>query len=534
MSISAIASLRPAGGKCLRHATTGLLSVQVKSPTATVHLRAVVALRPEQRRLQSTTPSPRDNESTTKKPQITFRQFFGRALGVSLRNLVAALSPQGIRRSYRENPAVTTMNILLYVLKTISFFYKETALLIRHSLVFTFVFSAVAIRAYINTFYNSQFSRYPEPVANTLRRAIYYTNYKPDPELALRYYKKAMEQCTEVGLDPFSDEVLGIRIQVAFWLEKINSHKAAIDVLESVLGDCRKWVDVMEQSVKDGKVNDQGRYVGDAQQQVAAAKPASDGKTKEEDADEAAPAEPIETLWHKRERLLLKAISTSVKLGELYADEHVLNPDQSHAHLVWAVESSLKEFRRRRTEGPKAGEEKWLSPEELGGSMESLGRDYERRSQFQLAIPLFFQALRLCESPCHRAVIMNNLAAAFAQQPLYTTGTMEPSEGLKELFSDSMPKTRKEFLEAGLNWAQNAYVHAKDVKGDDRTPECDEACAVALCNWGDVAAMLGKTELARKKYNQCIEMSKKMDFSGGVKQAQEGLSKLPTASLTNA
>ncbi|KAM0483635.1 hypothetical protein ACHAPX_002128 [Trichoderma viride] len=514
MSISAIASLRPAGGKCLRHATTGLLSVQVKSPTATVHLRAVVALRPEQRRLQSTTPSPRDNESTTKKPQITFRQFFGRALGVSLRNLVAALSPQGIRRSYRENPAVTTMNILL--------------------LVFTFVFSAVAIRAYINTFYNSQFSRYPEPVANTLRRAIYYTNYKPDPELALRYYKKAMEQCTEVGLDPFSDEVLGIRIQVAFWLEKINSHKAAIDVLESVLGDCRKWVDVMEQSVKDGKVNDQGRYVGDAQQQVAAAKPASDGKTKEEDADEAAPAEPIETLWHKRERLLLKAISTSVKLGELYADEHVLNPDQSHAHLVWAVESSLKEFRRRRTEGPKPGEEKWLSPEELGGSMESLGRDYERRSQFQLAIPLFFQALRLCESPCHRAVIMNNLAAAFAQQPLYTTGTMEPSEGLKELFSDSMPKTRKEFLEAGLNWAQNAYVHAKDVKGDDRTPECDEACAVALCNWGDVAAMLGKTELARKKYNQCIEMSKKMDFSGGVKQAQEGLSKLPTASLTNA
>ncbi|KAK1246778.1 hypothetical protein MKX08_000580 [Trichoderma sp. CBMAI-0020] len=514
MSVSAIASLRPAGGKCLRHATTGLLSVHVKSPTATVHLRAVVALRPEQRRLQSTTPSPRDDEKTPGKPQITFRQFVGRALGVSLRNLVVALSPQGIRRSYRENPAVTTMNILL--------------------LVFTFVFSAVAIRAYINTFYNSQFSRYPEPVANTLRRAIYYTNYKPDPELALRFYKKAMEQCTEIGLDPFSDEVLGIRIQVAFWLEKINSHKAAIDVLESVLGDCRKWVDVMEQSVKDGKVNDQGRYVGEAQPQVAAAKPASDGKTEEEEAGEAAAAEPIETLWHKRERLLLKAISTSVKLGELYADEHVLNPDQSHTHLVWAVESSLKEFRRRRTEGPKPGEEKWLSPEELGGSMESLGRDYERRSQFQLAIPLFFQALRLCESPCHRAVIMNNLAAAFAQQPLYAAGTMEPSEGLKELFSDSMPKTRKEFLEAGLNWAQNAYVHAKDVKGDDRTPECDEACAVALCNWGDVAAMLGKTELAKKKYNQCIEMSNKMDFSEGVKQAQEGLSKLATASLTNA
>ncbi|EGR47809.1 uncharacterized protein TRIREDRAFT_4428 [Trichoderma reesei QM6a] len=523
MSISAIASLRPARGNCIRHATTGLLSVQVKSPAATVHLRAVVALRPEQKRHQSTSPSPQEKDSASDKPQITFRQFAGRALGVSLRNLVVALSPRGIRQAYRENPTATTLNILL--------------------LLFTFAFSAVAIRAYVNTFYNSQFSRYPEPVANTLRRAIYYTNYKPDPELALRYYKKAMEQCAEIGLDPFSDEVLGIRIQVAFWLEKINSHKAAIDVLESVLGDCRKWIDVMEQSVKDGKVDEQGRYVGDAQQRIAAAEAASESKAGQaaseskdgqtEDSTEA-PPEPSETLWRKRERLLLKAISTSVKLGELYADEHVLNPDKSRSHLVWAVETSLKEFRRRRTDGPKPGEEKWLSPEELGGSMESLGRDYERRSQFQLAIPLFFQALRLCESPCHRAVIMNNLAAAFAQQPIYAAGTTEPAEGLKELFDASMPTTRKECLEAGLNWAKNAYVHAQDVKGDDRTPECDEACAVALCNWGDVAAMLGKPELAKKKYEKCIEMSNKMEFPDGVKQAQLGLARLASASSAKA
>ncbi|KAL7799047.1 hypothetical protein V8C37DRAFT_366389 [Trichoderma ceciliae] len=512
MSISAVASLRPTGGKCLRHATTGLLSVRVKSPTATVHLRAVVALRPQQKRHQSTSQAPQEKDSAPNKPQITFRQFAGRALGVSLRNLVVALSPRGLRQSYRENPAATTLNVLL--------------------LLFTLVFSAVAIRAYINTFYNSQFSRYPEPVANTLRRAIYYTNIKPDPELALRYYKKAMGQCTEVGLDPFSDEVLGIRIQVSFWLEKINSHKAAIDVLESVLGDCRKWTDVMEHSVKDGKVDDGGRYAGDAQH-TAAANTAPGGKT-DEAADPAAPPEPSETLWHKRQRLLSKAISTSVKLGELYADEHVLNPEKSHAHLVWAVETSLKEFRRRRTDGPKPGEDKWLSPEELGGSMESLGRDYERRSQFQLAIPLFFQALRLCESPCHRAVIMNNLAAAFAQQPIYAAVAMEPSESLKDLFDASMPTTRKECLEAGLNWAQNAYTHAKDVKGDDRTPECDEACAAALCNWGDVAAMLGKTELAKKKYGECIEMSNKMEFREGAKQAQQGLARLPSTSPTKA
>ncbi|PNY24224.1 Uncharacterized protein TCAP_05841 [Tolypocladium capitatum] len=433
---------------------------------------------------------------------MTFRRFVWRALGASLRNLAVALSPRGIRSAYRDSPALTSMNAVLLML--------------------LLLVSVVAVRSYVLTFYNSEFSRYPEPVANTLRRAIYYTNVKPEPELALKYYKKAMEQCAQVGLDPFSDEVLGIRIQVSFWLQKINSYKPAIDVLESVLADCKRWIGVMEQSVKDGKVDAKGRYLTDAPEPPPTrSEPEGASEAKADEID----AEP-ETLWRKRERLLAKAIGTSVKLGELYSDEHVLNPEKSHTHLVWAVETSLKEFRRRESEGAKPGEESWLTPEELGGSMESLGRDYERRSQFQLAIPLFFQALRLCESPCHRAVVMNNLAAAFAQHPIYSPAQVEAAETLKELFDSAMPTTRRECLDAALNWARNAYAHARDVEGDDRTPECDEACAVALCNWGDVAAMLGKTELARGKYRESIEMSRRMEFPQGVKQAQEGLARL--------
>ena len=43
---------------------------------------------------------------------------------------------------------------------------------------------------------------------------------------------------------------------------------------------------------------------------------------------------------------------------------------------------------------------------------------------------------------------------------------------------------------------------------------------------GDLAAMLGETELVRSKYKKCIEMSQKMEFPQGVKQAQEGLARL--------
>lgn len=399
-----------------------------------------------------------------------------------------------------------------------------------HRLAVTFIFGAIQIRLFYKTFYDDKWSKYPQPVANTLRRAIYNTTISPDPDLALKYYKKAMAETQQIGMDPFSDEVLGIRIMVAFWLEKINNYPQSAEVLEAVLRDCMEWVNIMEQQAKEKNVDEGGRLKDltplaqrlvwtPSPQVVEHAQAANGGKGIDL---------PNETLWKRRERLLAKAVSISVKLGELYADEHVLDPENSHKHLVWSVETTLKEFKRRKDEGPKPGEESWLTPAEVGASMESLGRDYERKSQFHLAIPLFFQALRNCDTPCHRAVIMNNLSACFAQHPIYSpaTGGSPETESLKDLFASSMPNTRSDCLDAAANWARNALSHAKDVKGDARTPECDEACAVALCNWGDVAAMQGKTDLARKKYEQCIELSAKLDFPQGVKQAQEGLKKL--------
>ncbi|KAJ4155674.1 hypothetical protein LMH87_000910 [Akanthomyces muscarius] len=510
MSVFAVASLRAIPGRCLQQPTTGLLSVHIGSRSSGAHIRAIVSLPPSWQRYQSTGAGDAAQKPTSQsKPQkVTFRQFAGRALGAGLRNLAFALSPRGIKQAYKDSPGSTSFAVVL--------------------LLITLGISAVALRSFYARFYNNNFSKYPEPVANTLRRAIYYSNYAPDPELALKYYKKAMQQCAEIGLDPFSTEVLGIRIQVSAWLQQLENYTSSGEVLESILADCQKWVRVMEKSVEEGQVDKHGHYIDssnltDAKElsgKIAQPTTSNEPIVKHEEAEA-----PRETLWRKRERLLATAVRTAVALGELYADEHVLKPDKATEHFVWAVETTLQEFKRRRTEGRRPGEETWLTPTEVGGAMESLGRDYERKSQFHLAIPLFFQALRLCDVPCHRAVVMNNLAASFAQIPVsFLSGAL--SEGLKDLESAEIPKTRPECLEAAENWAKNAYMHGNDVKGDDRTPECDEACAAALCNWGDVAAMLGKSAIARKKYEQCIEMSNKLGFTDGAKQATEGLKKL--------
>jgi hypothetical protein len=361
-------------------------------------------------------------------------------------------------------------------------------------------------------------------------------------------YKRALDKAAELGMDPFSDEVLGIKIRVAAWLEQINCHLQAVQTLELVVADCQKWIEVMEYGVKEGMVDKDGNIITKAlpegEEEVKRGNSGSEGEGDELDdlrkklavvIQAATPTEKNpspENLWRRRERLLAMAIRTSIKIGELYADEHILDGVKSHERLSWSVETALKEFHRRRVQGTRPAETAWLTPAELGGAIESLARAFERAAQYQYVIPLYFQALRLCDVPCHRVVIMNNIAAAFAQRPAFSTelemrGAAVEASLIGELLrSEPLPVTSNECLEAARNWARNAHDHAADIKGADRTEECDQACAVALCNWGDVAAMQGKKSVAQKKYSQCIEMSNKLGFEEGVTKAKEGLARL--------
>ena len=182
---------------------------------------------------------------------------------------------------------------------------------------------------YANYFYQSYiigaFQVYPEPVAKQMRKALYYTNMDLQPKNALKYYQEALRVADQIGMDPFSDEIIGIRIQVAALMEKIQQYQKAIDVLEIVKNDNMQWVDLF-----GDKVGNEG----------------------------------------KRTRVLKKTISVSVKLGELYSNEYVKETDKAEESLGWAVEMQLKELKRREKEGTREGEEEWMTPEEIGGALE--------------------------------------------------------------------------------------------------------------------------------------------------------------------
>ncbi len=175
------------------------------------------------------------------------------------------------------------------------------------------------------TYIIREFQAYPEEMAVKLRRALYYTNIDLQPQNALKYYRQALELSEEMGMDPFSDEILGVKLQVAALMEKAQSPRKAIEVLSLIHADCQRWLEKL----------------GD--------KPGNEGK---------------------RTRVLEKCVRMSCRLGELCSSDAVGDIEAAEEHLVWAVTALLKELKRREVEGVREGEGPWMNNEEIGGALE--------------------------------------------------------------------------------------------------------------------------------------------------------------------
>ena len=287
---------------------------------------------------------------------------------------------ESTRLLFKKHPFSMSVAAFRYVIQGT----LQTRLLHAHSI----IFGAGGI-LYANYIYKrymiDQFHTFPEPVAAKLRRALYYSNIDVAPHDAIRYYREALAVADEQGMNPFCAEVIGIKTQLASFLEKIQQYHKAIEVLELVRADCIRWVE------------DRGGLDGNAGQ---------------------------------RTMVLGRTVGMSVKLGELYAGEHVMDRDLAEDRLAWAVETVLKEKRRREQEGVKEGEGPWMSDEQVGGSLEgkrlamrvvirmlslnaarlmtvtALANNYEAKDQHYLSAPLYLQALTLIPtSDCHSAVL---------------------------------------------------------------------------------------------------------------------------------
>lgn len=128
-----------------------------------------------------------------------------------------------------------------------------------------------------------------------------------------------------MNMDPFSDEILGVKLQVAALMEETHNPLKAIEVLSLIHADCLRWLEKL----------------GDT--------PGNEGR---------------------RTAMLVRCVRMSVRIGELYSSDAIGSFKAAEEHLAWAVTVLLRERERREIEGVKEGEGPWMDKREMSAALE--------------------------------------------------------------------------------------------------------------------------------------------------------------------
>ncbi|KAI9244821.1 hypothetical protein BDA99DRAFT_528738 [Phascolomyces articulosus] len=295
-------------------------------------------------------------------------------------------------------------------------------------------------------YFLSDLQKYPAPVRQALRRALYYQNKKDIP-LSLKYFREALQLAVESPeLERDGAPLTGIMIQLGTFLESLGRHPEAKQTLTLALRHLL------------GLENE--RMIQEEGESVVEKKP--DSAMFEVDISI------LDPLVQK------KVVGIAQKLGDIHAA--MRRDEEAERWYTWAVEHLLRISSRPTSKYGDDGNErvfdkehmpKWLTNTELGASLETLGQFYAGRNKYTYAMPLYLQALTLAGvDTCHATVIMNNLSEGFAAM-----GRLEEA---------------KNWAERGVELAQNPNTRKANKDGE----VCDDTCGVLLYNLGMIHEQL--------------------------------------------
>lgn len=340
---------------------------------------------------------------------------------------------------------------------------------------------------YVNWFYwkYAWMPTYPEPVAKQLRKALYFSNFDFQPVEAVKYLKEALLAARDNGMDAWCDEVIGIKMDIVYTMERVEQYREAILALEVIRQEGFQRVKLYEEN---------GGFKKD------------------------------------RTRLLTWLVRMTLKLGELYSRPEVWDRDAAEERLSWAVEIMMKETERRTRLGiTDAQEGPWMTREQMGASLEALATAYDQKDQQYLSAPLYLHAInQRTVVDCHTVVLMNNLASSLAQQtPRAASAVQKVIDGEAiEQSSSKVPVSRDMLLDMAQTWAQNAIDQAGQIGPPVRDEQCDMGCVAAIYNLGEIAEMRKKFDEAIRRYEEALSLARAIGFEDGVEQTSARLRKL--------
>ena len=281
--------------------------------------------------------------------------------------------------------------------------------------------------------------KFPKPVAAELRRAVRVHKFDKEPNIptAIKHYRLALEEAAKESMDPTSDEVTGIQIQLAGAYEEIDRPEKAVSIYSGILRGLKlQMASLANKDERDDLL-----------------------------------------------RLTRRAIAVSIKLGNSFLEAG--KSKEAESHLVWAVEQLAKDLQGQNQLPPTAQHSNntrgfSMTPEEIGATFEALGTFYQQQQKPRLVVPLYLKALEIMNPPtCHSSVlstrmatkitltndVVSNIAAAMADE--YQLQNAKGSEAPQQLLNDAM------------KWAKRAISQANVIPADKYTEECETCCLSA-------------------------------------------------------
>ncbi|PYH75839.1 hypothetical protein BO82DRAFT_348502 [Aspergillus uvarum CBS 121591] len=389
------------------------------------------------------------------------------------------------------------------------------------------VFSATCLFAYIAyvevTQVAPQYTKFPPPMAERLRTAVYYTDVDLQPQKAMAAYKDAIHIGLEMGLHQYSDEVLGVHLQVSHMLEKAGLVSAAVKVLEQTRAGALAWVYRTRRSRS-------------LPQKPTVTTPVDPNDTSKEAQPENTPDPAKEAefqAWEDRQqsKVLKKCVGMSMKLAELYESDYMQDLEKAEENQRQAVELCLTEMNRRvalglpvgnQTKAPtttaEASEEDdgWMNLEEIAVALKDLADLYFTQGKYDLCLPLFIRASDVMKAAegdaptCKQPFLMSSIGATMGE----IAAAPKPIAGMRA--------PREQVIAQARQWLDKARDVAGKIDPQGQEAECNEACVAALQSLGELARLENKPDVARKHYRDALSIAQRLEEPGlveGVKAA---------------
>ena len=342
-----------------------------------------------------------------------------------------------------------------------------------------------------------KFAKYPPLVEQQLRLGIYHTEIRPEPDLAIDAFSRALQEAERCGMDLYGVEYLGIRIRFAAALEKFGRAKGAAEILRDLVKDCEE------------KIREFDREKTLRQKKLA----------RGEDVKLPRLAEDTEL----RKRLLRKVIECNVKIAELYSSDYIQDANSARKLLSETMGLLFSESNNPQTKGFSEDNGAGLTLDEIAAMLDRLGSLFSVCGDQATALHLYMLALDALRKACDGKATCNEV------QLLATIGTaMATAAGQPGALIDGKPATKESLRKAraaAVTWHKQAQNVAAQVDPHERDSTCDLGVLASSVNMADLLFENGQVAESRVLYKQVLPILREKDLHPLLEIAEQNIRK---------